>query len=203
VLLAEERDAQRLLNIRALHHWAANAQRKSDGSDFAAQIQTLSRVIQEVMDLSEPYGGRYTEVVKTFEDWLERVTRVKDSRTRLEIASLDTVPDELDFIYPLDRTWKEEINVLNTRVELCLRELQNLDIPTSEDVEGTDAALLRVATGYKDLLISMIEELKAMRAIEVDIVRSERSWTTRTADRLRTVDESSVRVPRTGAWKRA
>jgi hypothetical protein len=202
-LLAEEREAQRLLNIRGLHHWFANAERKSGGSDLGAQIQTLSRVIQEVMDLSDPQGSRYTEAVKTFDDWLKRVGQVRNSRKRSEIDPLDNLPNEPEFINPLDLAWKEEINALDAKVELCLRELQNLDI-TAENPEDADAALIRVANGHKDLLISMIEELKAMRKMEIDIVRSERSWTTQTTEKLlRTVGESSIRGPRAGAWKRA
>lgn len=199
-LLAEERDAQRLLNIQALHHWSVNMQRHGSCSDFAAQIQTLSRVIQEVVDLSEPHGGRYTQAVRIFEDWLERVVHIRNSRRRSEI---DTLADEPEFIYPLDREWKEEVNALSAKVELCLRELQNLDIFSPEGLANSDAALLRIANGHKDLLISMMEELKTMRKTESDIVRLERSWTAQTADRLRAVDESSsMRGPRIGAWKR-
>ncbi|KAL1988094.1 hypothetical protein VTN96DRAFT_1125 [Rasamsonia emersonii] len=201
VLLAEERDAQRLLNIQALHHWSANAQRHGSCRDFAAQIQTLSRVIQEVMDLSEPHGGRYTKAVRIFEDWLERVVQIRNSRRR---SKIDTLADEPEFIHPLDREWKEEVNALGAKVELCLRELQNLDIPPPEDLGNSDAALLRIANGHKDLLVSMMEELKTMRKTEMDIVGLERSWTAQTADRLRAVDESSIahRGPRIGAWKR-
>ncbi|KAL1970478.1 hypothetical protein VTN77DRAFT_4122 [Rasamsonia byssochlamydoides] len=203
VLLAEERDAQHLLNVRALHHWSANTQKNHSCSDFAAQIQTLSRVIQEVMDLSEPHGGRYTKAVRIFEDWLERAVQIRDKRRRSETAPLDTLDEEPDFIDPLDRAWKGEINALNAKVELCLRELQNLDIAPLDELGNPDAALLRIANGHKDLLISMMEELKAMRTIESEIVGLERSWTARTTDRLRAVDESDMRGPRVGAWKRA
>lgn len=197
-LRADEQDAQRRLNLQALHSWSQVARH----GDFAAQIQTLSRVIQDISDLLNPDEGRYSHVVAAFEDWLDTVQRTK---ARRETSLTD--PEEL-FVPPLGRSWTEQVRDLTARMELHLRELQSLDIPTSfnGDVRTgdlADSALVRVVRAHQEILSAAIDELKTMRAIELDVVRSERAWVTRTVDEIRTAALNGTQSggSRVGAWK--
>lgn len=198
-LRVDERDAQRRLNLQALHSWSQVARH----GDFAAQIQTLSRVIQDVSDLLNSDDGRYTHVVAAFEDWLDTVQKTK---ARREEPLAD--PERL-FVPPLGRAWTEQVRDLTARMELHLRELQSLDIPGSSPGDAVrtgdlaDSALARVVRAHQEILSAAIDELKIMRAIELDVIRSERAWVARTVDEIRTAVFEGTRAggPRVGAWK--
>jgi hypothetical protein len=202
-LRAQEKHTQTTINLTALQQWSGNIDERESRDSFASQLQTLSRVIQEVTDLSEPHGGRYLQLVRTFEQWMRTVERVKESRK--ELSSDAVRPEEPAFIHPLDQAWKDEIRTLNAKVELCLRELQSLGIGKLQDTEQlADSALFRIAKGHEGILAMMVDELKAMQKIEVEVVNLESLWIAHAADQLRSVDdENRVRNTRRGAWNQS
>ncbi|KAJ9302390.1 hypothetical protein DTO271G3_1256 [Paecilomyces variotii] len=186
-VLAQEQSVQRELNYLALANWSENIAKNSSRQDYAEQVQTLSHVVQEVNDMTESREGRYPKVVRVFEDWMENAAQVKQAREQASTSS--TFMGDLDFVDPLDRTWKEEVDVISARLDLCLRKLQNLDICGESDRDQLgNSALLRIANGHQELLASMLEELSVMRSIETDIVRSEKSSITKLVDNLQPVD---------------
>lgn len=196
-VLAQEQATQTELNCLALAHWCETIANNASRQDFAEQIQTLSHIIQEVNDMTESREGRYPKVIRVFEDWMENAARVKQAREQASISS--TFYGDLDFLDPLDRSWKEEVDMLSARFDLCLRKLQNLDIcGETERDQMRNAALLRIANGHQELLISMLEELSVMRSIEADIVRSEKSSITNMVDNLQPVD--GRHETRVGIW---
>ncbi|KAL2007944.1 hypothetical protein VTN00DRAFT_7926 [Thermoascus crustaceus] len=205
--VAEERNHQRQVNCQALSHWFEKIKKSLNREDVTEQIQMLSHVIQEVADLTDSRGGRYTKAVQIFEDWFQKVEQIKRARNpknhESEKEALLTA-EEVDFIDPLDRSWKQEIDLLNAKLELCLRQLQVLDI-IGEDATGypENSALVRIAEGHRALLASMIEELNVMRTIEADVVGSERAWLSQVTDRLQPVDDDEQTKndgSRTGIW---
>ncbi|KAJ9327806.1 hypothetical protein DTO027B5_3605 [Paecilomyces variotii] len=196
-VLAQEQSIQRELNYLALANWSENIAKNTSRQDFAEQIQTLSHVVQEVNDMTESREGRYPKVVRVFEDWMENAAQVKQAREQASTSS--TFMGDFDFLDPLDRTWKEEVDVLSARLDLCLRKLQNLDICGESDRDQLgNSALLRIANGHQELLASMLEELSVMRSIETDIVRSEKSSITKLVDDLQPVDGRLE--TRVGVW---
>jgi hypothetical protein len=184
--LAEERVVQQQWNMKALHDWSVDCTSNGTLEDFSTQIQNLSQVIQEVTDVTAADSGRYTLVVRAFEDWLARVQEVKESR-RGKKDAFDSGPEELRFVYPMDRTWKDEVEALSSKAELCLRRLQNLTMLDGDDNNGS--ALMQIARGHRDLLVLMVDELKAMRDIELEVVALEKSWVSRAADQLHSVED--------------
>ncbi|GAD92577.1 predicted protein [Paecilomyces variotii No. 5] len=195
-VLAQEQATQTELNCLALDHWSETIANNASRQDFAEQIQTLSHVVQEVNDMTEAREGRYPKVIHVFEDWMENAARVKQVR---EQAFVSTFNEDLDFLDPLDRSWKEEVDMLSARLDLCLRKLQNLDIlGEAEHDQMRNSALLRIASGHQELLASMLEELSVMRSIEADIVRSEKSSITNMVDNLQPVD--GRHETRVGIW---
>lgn len=205
--VAEERNDQRWVNCQALSHWFEKIKKSLNREDVTEQIQMLSHVIQEVADLTGSRGGRYTQAVQTFEDWFRKVEQIKRARNPKNNESEEEAlltAEEVDFIDPLDRAWKQEIDLLNAKLELCLRQLQVLDI-IGEDATGypENSALVRIAEGHRALLTSMIEELNVMRTIEADVVGSERAWLSQVTDRLQPVDDDEQTKNdglRTGIW---
>ncbi|CRG86437.1 hypothetical protein PISL3812_03443 [Talaromyces islandicus] len=198
--LAEERVVQQQWNMKALHDWSVDCASNGNAlEDFSTQIQNLSQVIQEVADVTMADSGRYTLVVRAFEGWLTRVEEVKESR-RWRKHAFDTGPEELQFVYPMDRAWKDEVEALSSKAELCLRRLQNLTMLDGDDNGGS--ALMQIARGHRDLLVLMIDELKAMREIELEVVALEKSWVSRAADRLRNVEDGQhiSSTTRKGIW---
>lgn len=200
-LLAQDKQAQTIVNIAALHQWSGNIGTRESRDDFASQLQTLSRIIQEATDFSEPPGGRYLLLVTIFERWMRTVKLIRESRGRL--STHDVRSEAPAFISPLEQAWKDELKALNTKVELCLRELQSLDIicKLRGHERSTDSALFRIVNGHKSILAMMFDEMKVMRTIEAEVVSMERSWTSHAADQLQSVDDQSrVRNTSRGVW---
>lgn len=201
-IVDEEKQWQRRLNGQALDFWVQNIQTHNGRLGFAEQIQLLSQTMQEVTELSDEVEGRYTLAIQTFEHWFRKADEIKKIRTQLDSGAADLVV----FIDPLDGVWRDEVNDLAMKLELCSRQLQSLDILGHGDTEKlNDSALLRIARGLDDMVNSMLDEIHAMRKIERDIVRSERAWVSQLTDPLvvsdnRPREDRSLRV---GMWRRA
>ncbi|ODM24118.1 hypothetical protein SI65_01708 [Aspergillus cristatus] len=201
-IVDEEKQWQRRLNGQALDYWVQNIQTHNGRLGFAEQIQLLSQTMQEVTELSDEVGGRYTLAVRTFEHWFRKADEIKKIRTQLDSGAADLVV----FIDPLDGIWRDEVNDLGMKLELCSRQLQSLDILGYGDTEKlNDSALLRIARGLDDMTNLMLDEIHAMRKIERDIVRSERAWVSQLTDPLvvsdnRPREDRSLRV---GMWRSA
>ncbi|KAL4993428.1 hypothetical protein BDV10DRAFT_26718 [Aspergillus recurvatus] len=195
-ILNEEKESQRKLNGQALHYWSKNSGEHNGQQGFAAQVQLLSQVAQEVYGLSDSHG-RYTIAILEFEKWLQTVERTQAAR-----AHVGQEGD--DFIDPIRREWREETNALVMKLELASRQLQSLDILGYRDVEAVNgSALLRTARSLGDLVSQMVEELGVIRKIEADIVKSETTRVSHLAQQLvemRPREEPAM--PRTGLWTR-
>lgn len=197
-ILAEEKEYQRRLNGQALGLWSKNSEERSDRQGFPEQIQLLSQVAQEVFSLSDN-AGRYTLVIRAFEDWFQNVEDIRKLRNQ---SDEESITDPVALIDPLDHAWKEELRDLTMKIELCSRQLQSLDILGYGEIESLEGSgLLRIAIGLRDMTDMMIKEIKAIRSIEADIVKSERSWVSQIAGRL-AAQPRTENVPRVGVWKR-
>ncbi|KAI1980047.1 hypothetical protein LOZ53_006039, partial [Ophidiomyces ophidiicola] len=200
-VLATERAVQRDRNVAALEQFAGDVHACNGRYDFATQIQMLSRVIQEVSDLTQSRDGRYNVVIQEFEEWSAHVNEVKQNRMRKT--------GELQFIDPLRDGWRNDVAALSAKLELCSRELDCVEIRTATTTQGDDrsgyhaSALARAVTGHRELIRSMIDELDVIAKIESEVTMMERSWVTRTVDSLR-IDiapgqDGDMRIP---AWKK-
>jgi hypothetical protein len=182
----EERHIQEQLNLKALHDWSVDSAAMAEhdiGNNFQSQIQSFSRVTQEVADLTAEAGGRYSSVIQAFEEWLARVESVRASRN-----TSTTDLDEPRYIDALGRTWRDEVDDLSIKAELCLRELTKMTIFTINEDEfcrkHSNSALVRIALQQREILALMVDELKAMRAIELEAVDLEKAWVAQEADRV-------------------
>ncbi|OJJ39773.1 hypothetical protein ASPWEDRAFT_103349 [Aspergillus wentii DTO 134E9] len=200
-VVAEEKERQRRLNGQALAGWLQNSHEHNGQQVFAEQIQVLSEIAQEVSDLSDSSGaGRYTLAIQEFEDWLRKANEIKKWRSRI---GPEDAADQVVFIDPLNRAWKEEMYALVMKLELCSRQLQSLDILGYGDMENLqDSALLRTAKGLNDMINLMIEETTAIRSIEDDIVKAERIWVSHLTEQLADARPRDERGLRVGMWRR-
>ena len=195
--LSEEKGYQRRLNGQALHYWLESSHERDGQQGFAEQIRVLSRVAEEVYSLSDSLGGRYTVIVQEFEAWFHEVEDIRTHRLH-QGGGLDHVV----FIDPLNQSWRDETSTLVMKLELCLRQLQSLDIlGYGEAGPLSGSALFRTATGLEDMANMMIEELNTIRKIESDVVKSERVWVSQLARQLTAVSAHDQRLPRVGMWK--
>lgn len=194
LVLADETQRQCQLNVQALGLWLSNCQEHRGPHDFGEQIQILSQILQDVSDMVSGGGGLYCQVVTAFEHWLDQAEIIRRKRG----------PQGMDigiFIEPLARSWKESLHALNAKLELCARQLQVLDILGFGQVERLEqSALARVARNLAELIQLMSQEIRAMRTLEAEVVRSERDsvrlLATRLAGSLR-----ETKAPRVGAWR--
>ncbi|KAL2813616.1 hypothetical protein BDW59DRAFT_30544 [Aspergillus cavernicola] len=179
-ILDVEKDSQRKLNAQALQYWLKNSEEHNGQQGYAEQVRLLSQVAQEVYDVCDSRGGRYTMAILEFENWLQKVELVQDTRFPHGRGQ-----DPGIFINPIDRKWKEEMNALIMKLELASRQLQSLDILGYREVEALDqSALLRMAKGLDELLSLMVEELSTIRRIETDIVKLETARVSQLAQHL-------------------
>ena len=192
----EEKEYQQRLNGQALHCWLKNSIEHNGHQGFEAQIRILSEVAQEVCDLSDISGGRFTLAVQEFESWFRKVEEIKTCRHYQGGSELDI------FIDPLDRVWKEEAHAVTMKLELCSRQLQSLDIMGYGEIEQLEgSSLYRTAKGLDDMVNSMIEELNTIRKIEVDVVRSERLWVSQLSQQVASTRQLEKRTRRVGMWR--
>lgn len=196
-LLAHEKDHQRQLNTQAISCWQQNCQDHCGPHGFPEQIQVLSRVLQEVSDLTAGGGGgggRYTRAVQVFEKWFQQADHIR--RFREPAGTVDATV----FIDPLDRAWKEETHALHAKLELYARQLQSLDILGFGEVERLEhSALARVAQNLTEFIQFMTQEIRAMRTLEADLVRAERECVSRLATGLAGLPRET-NAPRPGVW---
>ncbi|GIK02176.1 hypothetical protein Aspvir_006221 [Aspergillus viridinutans] len=199
-IVGEEKECQRLLNGQALNRWLENASEQGGRQNFAAQIQVFSQLVQEVCDLTDS-GGRYTMLVQEFEEWFRRAQAIESMRLHRQQGDASHVV----FIDPLDRVWKDEVHAMTMKLEQSLRQLQSLDIAGYDGPEQVlaDAALVRTAKGLDVMIASMVDELKAIRRIEAQIVRSEREWVSQLTAELAATHPRDGRGPRPGMWRTA
>lgn len=195
LVLADETQRQCRLNTQSLGLWLSNCREHHGPHDFSEQIQILSQVLQDVSDMiAGSRGAQYSQAVKTFEDWLNQAELIRHNRG----------PGCLDvgtFIDPVGRSWKESLRTLNVRLELCVRQLQVLDILGFGEVERLEqSALARVAKNLAELIQLMTQEIRAMQTLETEIVRSERDFVGLLATQL-AGSRREARAPRVGAWR--
>ncbi|OQE19654.1 hypothetical protein PENFLA_c018G08216 [Penicillium flavigenum] len=194
LVLADETQRQCQLNVQALGLWLSNCREHRGPHDFSEQVQILSRVLQDVSDMiAGSRCAQYSQVVKIFEEWLNQAEVIRHSREQRVDAGA--------FIDPLTRSWKESLHTLNVRLELCGRELQVLDILGFGQVERLEqSALVRVARNLAELIQLMTQEIRAMQALEREVVSSERDSVSRLATQL-AGSMRETRAPRVGAWR--
>ncbi|GJP94783.1 calpain cysteine protease family protein [Aspergillus niger] len=196
--LADEKEYQRQLNGHALHHWLENTRERNGQRGFAEQIRILSQVAEEVYNLSDNLDGRHTVAVQEFEVWFQRVEEIRTIRFH-HGRNLDQVV----FIDPLNHGWRDETSALVMKLELCLRQLQSLDILGYGDPGPLgDSALFRTAKGLEEMASMMVEELNTIRKIESDVVKSEREWVSQLARQLTANQAHDQKRPTVGMWRR-
>lgn len=182
-IVNEEKERQRKLNGQALGVWHQNIQDHNGRLGLAEQIQLLSQVVQEVTDLTDDVTGRYTLSLQAFENWFRKAQEIRNCRNQLD---QDAAADLVVFIDPLSRTWRDELDSLTMKLELCSRQLQSLDILGYGDMERVlhDSTLLRTAKGLDEMLGLMLDEVNSIRKIERDIVTAERCWVSQLTEQL-------------------
>lgn len=198
-ILDEERRIQEQLNLEALLDWSVESASLADhnhGISFQEEIQSFSRVTQEVADMTADGAGRYALAVQVFEHWLDRVDYIQRSR---EDQDDDGDPQYID---SLGSVWRNEVDDLTIKAEMCLRELLKMTIFVIDENEFCDkhstSALVQIARKHRDILMCMIDELKSMRAVESETVNMEQAWIARAADQVEVDHGMSIR---TGIWR--
>lgn len=204
-IVNDEKQRQRCLNGQALSTWLRNVE--PTAASTSDQVQHLSQIIQEITDLTDPLTGRYTLALQTFDVWFHKANEIRKCRRQLDS---DAATGLLVFIDPLDdHDWREEVNTLSLKLELCERQLQSLDILGHfGDVGGQeDSALVRVVRGLEELLLGLSKEVAVVKRIERDIVRAERVWVTSITEQFSgdgaRSGPSRPREERLGLWRSA
>ncbi|EEP81872.1 predicted protein [Uncinocarpus reesii 1704] len=204
-VLSSERSIQQNRNAAAIEQFAADIKASNSRYDLPSQIQMLSKVIQEVSDMTDPGEGRYSLVIQEFEEWSTRVQQIRQNRSQpTSNGNATTVRIDSEFVDPLSDAWKTQVAALSTKLELCSRELDCLEVSsavTEQAVSDYDAsALVKAVRGHRVLIQSMIQELDVMAKIEFEVVKLEKCWVKRNVEPLWADinQDIEIRIP---AWK--
>ena len=194
--LEDEGRRQRHLNLQALDSWCQNCRDHKGQHGFSEQIQILSRVLHDVPDIvSSGLDGTYDQTVESFELWLRQAVHTRHVR-----ESLPEV-DRTTFVEPLDQTWKDELQTLHMKLEMCARQLLSLDILGFGKVEQLgQSALARVVQSLHQSIELMILEIQAMRTIEAELVRSEREMVSKLTTQLMELPQQNS-MASIGIWR--
>lgn len=196
--LDQEKEKQERLNLSALTEWSTKS------ADFQQDIQTFSRLTQEIANMTLNDNGAFASIVRVFEDWLNRVERIEHRRQQNPVFDYEPQYDDDDdvIIEPLGSVWRSEVDTLILKAERCSRELASVTIFTILDetdfgTRHSASALVQAARGFRNLLASTTDELKSMRQVESATVKRENAWIARAADQL----EIATKQPRSGIWR--
>ena len=150
------------INAAALKKWKDLG---TPGWGLDEKIQLLDEVISGVWILGDS-GGKYGRVVRRFERWLIRCQDIMSARA--EDEGLED--DEVVFLEELDAAWKDECQILCRKLDSWRGQIKNL---------GTidpGSSLAIVVDGCRNLVSSMLMELKVMSQIERDAMSMETEW---------------------------
>ncbi|MCJ1438771.1 hypothetical protein MMC27_008161 [Xylographa pallens] len=160
-MTSRERNLQEQINASAIMAWGAG----TDNVSISTKIRKLSRILNDVMEFSDP-SGQYTCLVNSFEHWYSNAFRIRQLRARQ------------DSIHPhIERTlegigdgWKAEVDTFRSKLLAYQEELILLGEahPKSDLIRCLDAAL--------GGLTNMLEELDVIQAIETQFLRDEENW---------------------------
>ncbi|KIW08869.1 uncharacterized protein PV09_00793 [Verruconis gallopava] len=157
VVQQKEKEWQRQKNVAALKEWS-----NGDLGLLAENVATLSNVINEIMHLIEG-GGRVQQTLDVFEAWITWVEAIYNNRDQHRQA-------QSEFITGLGDGWRNEIAALLRKLAGLVRQLDGLG-------SGQESSSLNgMLNGLRMLTRGIIEELKALEALESAVVRREGKW---------------------------
>ncbi|KAF1934144.1 uncharacterized protein M421DRAFT_415194 [Didymella exigua CBS 183.55] len=182
VMLERERSSQEQKNLQALLEWTGG---KASGS-LVKHIQVLSGPLHELPSLTQN-GGRFQRHVAAFEQWVLWVEEVRAARQ-------DRVEGDMGSIEGLGDEWQSENAALMRKLTCFARDMSGLAQP------GAGSSIATIVSCCESLLDGLLEELRTMQTIEVDVVEKEKEWV---ETRLQGIaaDVGSFAVGETPAWR--
>lgn len=157
IVAGKERDVRRRLNTAALKTWG-----KGDMALLGENVAQLSGVLGEVLALVED-GGRVHQALEMFEAWIawvEAIYRGREARGTRDV----------EFVEGLGEGWRGEVNVLVRKLQGMARQVAGLG-----KVEG-GSSLQEILEGVGQLISGSVEELRAVEALEREVVGREGRW---------------------------
>ncbi|KAL8762468.1 MAG: hypothetical protein Q9184_001551 [Pyrenodesmia sp. 2 TL-2023] len=152
---------QELKNRSALVDWCRNVQ----GPEVARRVRTFSRCIQETCENLDP-GGKYSQVIGSFEAWFARARSVQQSRE-------ENPPDQVmesSYVEEIGAGWQNDVDALQRRLSTLTGDLRTLGSAS------TDSTLGQLLVMLQDLVIDMLAEVDCIRSIEYEVVGQEEVW---------------------------
>ncbi|KAJ4384123.1 hypothetical protein N0V86_000968 [Didymella sp. IMI 355093] len=182
VMLDHERSGQEQKNLQALLEWAGG---KASGS-LVQHVQVLSGPLHELPSLVQT-DGRFQQHVVTFEQWMSWVEEVRAARQ-------DRAEGGMGSVEGLSDVWKAENAALMRKLTSFSRDLSGLAQPAA------GSSIAAIVHCCESLLDGLLEELRAMQAIEADVVMKEKEWV---ETRLQGIaaDIGSFLADETPAWR--
>ncbi|KAL8917265.1 MAG: hypothetical protein Q9208_008041 [Pyrenodesmia sp. 3 TL-2023] len=152
---------QELKNRSALVNWCRSVQ----GPEVARRVCMLSRCIEEIYENLDP-GGKYSQVIRSFEAWFARARSVQQSR---DTNRSDEVP-ESNYVEEIGAGWQNDVDALQRKLSAMTGDLRTLGSAS------TDSTLGQLLVMLQDLVIDMLAEVDCIRSIEYEVVGQEEVW---------------------------
>jgi len=190
VLRFKQSKAQERIDLQALREWEAGHESRS----FSEKVGLLSRTLQDLGNIDSA-GGKFAQVVTSFERWLVMSEGAKELGKRRNFSDAKGT----EFLESLGEGWRADVVALEMRVGSRALDLKRLGQP----LEGSSLAyLVEICTTS---VMQMSEELRTMREIEWEVLGREAELIRRAVDCIDPEDEcepenakSPIRRP---AWQ--
>ena len=164
------------------------------GKTSFEKVETLSRCIQTLTNLSQPHA-KLCRAVEEFEAWhQDTIDTLSERSGHCEWASPQC-------LQPLPQPWAENVTMLILSLGTCLRYLEELR--SSDGSSGLGLVL----DAHRRLTVGMLEELTTIKSIQRMVLEQEDDWIKgRMSALLLTTSETSASSPcgntRSAAWHR-
>ncbi|MCJ1283714.1 hypothetical protein MMC26_003045 [Xylographa opegraphella] len=160
-MTGREMNLQEQINASAIIAWGSG----SDNVSVGSKIRKLSRILNDVVDLSDP-SGQYTCLLNSFEHWYNNAFKIRQLRARRDSIHFHTERT----LEGIGDGWKAEADTLRSKLLAYQEELILLGEahPKSDLTRCLDAVL--------GALTNMLEELDVIRAIETQFLSAEENW---------------------------
>ena len=167
---------RKLTDHPALADWSQGV----SNVEFAEKLRVLSCSILEIGNFVAP-ESRYNQVLRSFQTWFGRATRILESR---ETANEDNA-DGVEFIEDLGDAFKSEVAGMQRKLATMSRGLNRLERPRD------GSTLDRVLKVLSSAASSLLEELEAISAVADAIMVFEAEWIREEATSVATASFSS------------
>jgi hypothetical protein len=172
----QEKEVMEVVNARAFKDW----EETGSSLNLEEKVELLDSIASGVWSVSDA-SGKFAKVIRRFECWLAQVEEALDARRQFEEKQASKSHAELLYIEELDQNWKNDCAGITRKLQYWESQLQELSKgqlghKTATPAEVPASGLARMLHGFRQLVESMLGELKMMESLEREALEQQSQW---------------------------